>query len=680
MGSARSLSKIGAPDQQDEAWETTPLHFAAGTGDVDGLQACLQPGTLEMYDINQADQHGRTPLVYTILSDQLACTQMLLGAGAAINGADADGRTALHWAAFHGKHTILRFLLENGADATIKDVEGRGPLHLSTGADSSRCAKQLISALPRGAVDDPDNESMTAAHWCAFHDHVKHLGLLLKQGASLAVQDNEGKVPLHWTSNNATLKTAQKILSVEPRSLNAVDGEGRTPLHLAVADNNVDMVNFLTSLEECAVSLPDAMHRTPLHWAAVLGCTEIANILVHRGADLGAPDDNGATALHYAAQHESPDTLVMFLQVPGVHDVADGEGRTALMWAAGKGNFDALSLMAQARFDLNAVDRNGGTALHAAAFSGSLECTHALLQYSAGLDVLDVGQHTPLFRACEMGHSELVVMLIQAGARTGEWRPPQPSATCMAHNTHTRGHGLRCPLASRDTVECLTANPLSRHNPRPCGRGRPLLAALVCPRGLRLHLPAAHPELRPGARRCGLRGSHASAVRRFPGQRQLHAGAPRQQLPGQPSRQRGYHRRPLGSGLGQPRRRPATRGARGTAEPDGSRRGKVDAVGLRVHWRWRVATRGYCGVPRRQRRHLQSRNQRNGRHKHPSVVSRLQGAKDDVGEEEAGGAQVHGQVAFQLSRGHHGTAEPGDVRPGTPKVCSAENTRNSIQG
>jgi len=170
------------------------LHFAAGTGDVEGLRACLQPDALVAYDINRPDQYGRTPLVYTILSEQQACTQMLLNAGAEINGTDADGRTVVHWAAFHGKHNMLRFLLENGADVTVKDVEGRGALHLSTGAESSRCAKQIVALLPTGAINDPDNENMTPAHWCAFHDHVKHLSMLIKHGASLLHVDNEGKV------------------------------------------------------------------------------------------------------------------------------------------------------------------------------------------------------------------------------------------------------------------------------------------------------------------------------------------------------------------------------------------------------------------------------------------------------------------------------------------------------
>lgn len=400
----------------EEEWQTTPLHYAAGTGDLPALQEFCQPEILNEIDINAHDPQGRTPLIYAVLADQLECMLLLLTSGCDINATDTDGRTPLHWAAFHGKHSLVKILLENGAAVLGKDGEGRTPLHLSTGCESSKCTKLIAKFLDGASVDETDGEGMTAAHWSAFHNHAKHLDLLIDKGCNLLLADKEGRVPLHWTSTNASATTCSLILASEPESINKTDREGRTPLHLAVANNNLHVVETLISLESCDISAPDNMRRTPLHWAAVLGNNELAAVLLQSGASSAAADENGATALHYAAQYENSNCLSAMLQHSQVADVPDNEGRTALMWAAGKGMAHAIEVLVHHSFDLQAFDKSGGTALHVASFTGHLECVNTLLLSGAVVDPLDGMQHTPLFRACEVGHADIVQVLIDAGA------------------------------------------------------------------------------------------------------------------------------------------------------------------------------------------------------------------------------------------------------------------------
>ena len=63
-------------------------------------------------------------------------------------------------------------------------------------------------------------------------------------------------------------------------------------------------------------------------------------LLLDNGADFTAADSNGATALHYAAQSNFSETVKVFMSYDKIVDVPDNEGRTALMWAAGKGLWD----------------------------------------------------------------------------------------------------------------------------------------------------------------------------------------------------------------------------------------------------------------------------------------------------------------------------------------------------
>ena len=140
---------------------------------------------------------------------------------------------------------MMKYLLGRGAQASVRDHDGRTALHLSTGAESSKCIKQLCKQLTADAVNEVDNESMTAAHWAAYHDHYKHLESLLEAGVSLALRDREGKLPLHWTAANPTIKTAQRILGAAPGCINDTDNEGRTVAHLAVAENNINLIHLL---------------------------------------------------------------------------------------------------------------------------------------------------------------------------------------------------------------------------------------------------------------------------------------------------------------------------------------------------------------------------------------------------------------------------------------------------
>ncbi len=50
-------------------------------------------------NIDEADDGGRTALMYSAIADQLECLQLLLNCGATVGLQDTTGQTALHWAA-----------------------------------------------------------------------------------------------------------------------------------------------------------------------------------------------------------------------------------------------------------------------------------------------------------------------------------------------------------------------------------------------------------------------------------------------------------------------------------------------------------------------------------------------------------------------------------------------------
>ncbi|CAM4818481.1 unnamed protein product [Rotaria magnacalcarata] len=82
--------------------------------------------------LNEHD-HGRTPLIQTILSRSVAAAEFLLINNAKINLADEDGKTPLHYAtqlANKGRGPII-LLLKRGADPLVKDHTGIDACSLS---------------------------------------------------------------------------------------------------------------------------------------------------------------------------------------------------------------------------------------------------------------------------------------------------------------------------------------------------------------------------------------------------------------------------------------------------------------------------------------------------------------------------------------------------------------------
>ncbi|KAE8373759.1 ankyrin repeat-containing domain protein [Aspergillus bertholletiae] len=77
--------------------------------------------------------------------------------------------------------------------------------------------------------------------------------------------------------------------------------------------------------------------RTPLHQAAVSGHAGIMRLLLARGANITAVDENGQTVLHLAAKYGHESTVRFILEQGVAVDSRDHSGNTALHLAAENG-------------------------------------------------------------------------------------------------------------------------------------------------------------------------------------------------------------------------------------------------------------------------------------------------------------------------------------------------------
>lgn len=140
------------------------------------------------------------------------------------------------------------------------------------------------------------------------------------------------------------------------RPLNVEDQNGRTSLVRAVRKANVEFVKFLLTQNSIDIEKPDHDHYNALHHAVLLDCqamssgvesatndtgapsgtygAEIAGMLARAGANLGARDEEGYTALMLASRFGASDVAQVLLELGANPQERCPHGLTALEHAS----------------------------------------------------------------------------------------------------------------------------------------------------------------------------------------------------------------------------------------------------------------------------------------------------------------------------------------------------------
>lgn len=151
---------------------------------------------------------------------------------------------------------------------------------------------------------------------------------------------------------------------------------------------------------------------TPLIFAAVYGDAKMIELVLARGGDVHATNDDGATALHRAAG--DIDKVRLLLDKGAKLDVRTPLGRTPLLIAASyPGNVETVKLLLSRGAKIADQDSFGETCLTSAAKRGDAEMVKALID--AGADLF-VGGRPPLVWAAEEGNVETAACLLAHGA------------------------------------------------------------------------------------------------------------------------------------------------------------------------------------------------------------------------------------------------------------------------
>jgi ankyrin repeat protein len=290
----------------------TALVWAIDSGDMGLVRLIVEHGA----DLRARDKAGFDPLMLAIINyfgyKAPEIVPYLMEKGADVHnrsdkdriyGAFTEGLTAFHLAATEGRTDLFPLLRRYGADPNSQDKEGNTPLfcaltELQMGISSTNLGlnyeKRILVLIENGADPNiPNYRGMTPLMEAARWNHLVAVQALLKGGANVHLKDKRGCTALAWAGR---FPEDDKDKAVVQALLNA---GAKVGLIEAMQMGDRELAKRL--LAQAANLKQRGPHNdTALMIAVEKGYTDIVAMLLARGVDVNAQDDDGYTALRIA--------------------------------------------------------------------------------------------------------------------------------------------------------------------------------------------------------------------------------------------------------------------------------------------------------------------------------------------------------------------------------------------
>ena len=161
--------------------------------------------------------------------------------------------------------------------------------------------------------------------------------------------------------------------------------------------------------------------------AAMRGDTAAVRTLIAQKADVNAPQNDGATALHWAVYRGDKELVDLLVRAGANPKAANREGSTPLWLASINGDAAIIAALLEAGADANEKLPLGRTPLMIAARTGNVDAIKALLDNGADVNAKETQRGTtPLMWAADEGHAAAVQLLIERGADIKAKSNPAP--------------------------------------------------------------------------------------------------------------------------------------------------------------------------------------------------------------------------------------------------------------
>jgi ankyrin repeat protein len=246
--------------------------------------------------------------------NRLAALEMIR-AGADVNEAQPDGTRPVHWAVYRVDYELLTELIARNARIDVRNELGSTPLAEAVRVGDAKMVRMLLDAGsgPEGA--NPDGQ--TALMLAVRKGDVALVQMLADAGANVnAAEHVQDQTPLMWAvSASQNAEEMVRILIAKGADVNATA-------------RYTDWPSQITSEPRAQYHPYGGL--TALLYAARGGCYGCIEALVDAGADVNLPTPEGVTPLMIALDNDHTDVAKLLLDRGANPHVWDVYGRTAL--------------------------------------------------------------------------------------------------------------------------------------------------------------------------------------------------------------------------------------------------------------------------------------------------------------------------------------------------------------
>ncbi|CAM9425723.1 unnamed protein product [Lampetra fluviatilis] len=415
----------------------TLIHIAAMCGHPDTALMFLKKGV----PLLMPNKAGAVCLHAAAARGHVTVVKALLLKGALVDALTRDKRTALHIAVQNCKPPVVQMLLGFGAQVHLKGGKAQEtPLHIAAQVKEGEKVADML--LKSGADVNAEQENgETPMHIAARHGHLNVMQLLIREGGDLLWRSKEGNNALHIAVRNCHLHVVTKILNhlanekSHAEAVACVHQEnefGETPMHLATEitkdeihsdGEDIKIIQLLMEYDSDIAASTKTTCESPLHYCARSGNAEIlTEMLKHIGANqmqhvLNRADQNGWSPLLMAAEKGHVEVVRILLKNNARVDVFDELGKAALHLAAENGHEGIADILLWHKAFVNAKTKLGLTPLHLGAERGYNRLVRLLCEtHHATIDALSLIKRTPLHLAALNGQLNVCNSLLRMNA------------------------------------------------------------------------------------------------------------------------------------------------------------------------------------------------------------------------------------------------------------------------